>query len=40
MRILVFAALAAAISLTACKKPPPKPPQPIVYAPDDRQTLA
>ena len=28
MRILILAALAAAISLTACQKPPPKPPQP------------
>jgi hypothetical protein len=29
MRILVPAALAAAFLLSACEKPPPKPPQPI-----------
>ncbi len=32
MRFLPLAALAAAILLTACQKPPPKPPQPIVYS--------
>jgi hypothetical protein len=32
MRILVLAALAAAITLTACQKPPPKPPKPIAFA--------
>lgn len=29
MRILALAALAATVLLTACEKPPPKPPQPI-----------
>ncbi len=32
MRILVLAALAAAIALTGCQKPPPKPPKPIAAA--------
>jgi len=32
MRILVLAALAATISLTACQKPPPKPPKPIALS--------
>ena len=32
MRTLVLAALAAAFVLTACEKPPPKPPQPIALA--------
>ncbi|MCE3265132.1 MAG: hypothetical protein K0R43_4211 [Pseudoduganella sp.] len=30
MRLLCLAVLAAAVLLTACEKPPPKPPQPIV----------
>lgn len=29
MRLLILAALAATLSLTACQKPPPKPPTPI-----------
>lgn len=29
MRSLVLAALTATVLLTACQKPPPKPPQPI-----------
>jgi len=29
MRTFTLAALAAAILLTACQKPPPKPPKPI-----------
>lgn len=29
MRFLTLAALVAAVLLTACQKPPPKPPQPI-----------
>jgi len=32
MRILILAALAATISLTACQKPPPKPPEPIALS--------
>ncbi len=32
MRFLAFAALAAAVLLTACEKPPPKPPQPIAVS--------
>jgi hypothetical protein len=29
MRAFIYAALAASVLLTACQKPPPKPPQPI-----------
>lgn len=32
MRFLGLAALTAAILLTACQKPPPKPPKPIAIA--------
>jgi uncharacterized lipoprotein YbaY len=32
MRLSTIAALAAAILLSACQKPPPKPPKPIAGA--------
>lgn len=32
MHFLAYAALAAAVLLTACQKPPPKPPQPIAVS--------
>ena len=32
MRTVIATALAAAVLLTACQKPPPKPPKPVAFA--------
>jgi uncharacterized lipoprotein YbaY len=41
MRILVPVALVAALLVSACQKPPPKPPKPIaVLAAESSQLLA